>query len=57
MKKQSTKTKTTPKQNKLQTHKIIQWNCHGYKAYYDKLLLLIAELNPTDMSPRNLQKT
>ena len=28
-------------------HKIIQWNCHGYKANYDKLLLLIVELNPT----------
>ena len=28
-------------------HKIIQWNCRGYKANYDKLLLLIAELNPT----------
>ena len=23
------------------------WNCCGYKANYDKLLLLIAELNPT----------
>ena len=21
-------------------HKIIQWNCHGYKANYDELLLL-----------------
>ena len=28
-------------------HKIIQWNCHGYKANYDELLLLIAKLNPT----------
>ena len=28
-------------------HKIIQWNGHGYKANYDELLLLIAELNPT----------
>ena len=28
------------------THKIIQWNCHGYKANY-KLLLLIAELSTT----------
>ena len=28
-------------------HKIIQWNCCGYKANYDELLLLIAELNPT----------
>ena len=28
-------------------HKIIQWNCRGYKANYDELLLLIAELNPT----------
>ena len=54
MKKQSTKTKTTLKQNKLPTHRlkstihrIIQWNCHGYKANYDGLLLLIAELNLT----------
>ena len=29
------------------THEIIQWNCRGYKANYDKLLLLIAKLNPT----------
>ena len=29
------------------THKIIQWNCRGYKANYDKLLLFIAELSPT----------
>ena len=29
------------------THRIIQWNCHGYKANYDELLLLIAKLNPT----------
>ena len=29
------------------THKIIQWNCRGYKANHDELLLLIAELNPT----------
>ena len=29
------------------THKIIQWNCRGYKTNYDELLLLIAELNPT----------
>ena len=28
-------------------HKIIQWNCCGYKANYDKLLLLIAKLTPT----------
>ena len=28
-------------------HEIIQWNCCGYKANYDKLLLLIAERNPT----------
>ena len=28
-------------------HKIIQWNCCGYKANYDELLLLIAKLNPT----------
>ena len=52
--KQNTKTETTPKQNKHQTHrlksmayKIIQWNCRGYKANNDKLLRLIAELNPT----------
>ena len=29
------------------TYKIIQWNCRGYKANYDELLLLIAELNPS----------
>ena len=29
------------------THKIIHWNRCGYKANYDELLLLIAELNPT----------
>ena len=29
------------------THEIIQLNCCGYKANYNKLLLLIAELNPT----------
>ena len=28
-------------------YKIIQWNCNGYKANYDELLQLIAELNPT----------
>ena len=28
-------------------HKIIQWNCCGYIANYDELLLLIAKLNPT----------
>ena len=28
-------------------HKVIQWNCRGYKANYNELLLLIAELNPT----------
>ena len=32
---------------KSRTHKIIQWNCHGHKANYKELLLLIAELNPT----------
>ena len=32
------------------THKIIQWNCRGYKANYDELLLLIAEPNPTTIS-------
>ena len=29
------------------THKIIQWNCRGYKANYNKLQLLITEQNPT----------
>ena len=29
------------------THKIIQWNCRGYKSNYNELLLLITELNPT----------
>ena len=29
------------------THIIIQSNCCGYKANYDKLRLLIAKLNPT----------
>ena len=29
------------------TYKIIQWNCCGYKANYNELLLLISELNPT----------
>ena len=29
------------------THKIIQWNCCGYKANYNELLLLISELNLT----------
>ena len=28
------------------THRIVKWNCRGYKANYDKLLLLITELNP-----------
>ena len=29
------------------THKIIQWNCRGYKANYNELQLLITEQNPT----------
>ena len=29
------------------THKIIQWNCCGYKANYNELQLLITEQNPT----------
>ena len=29
------------------THKIIQWNCRGYKANYNELQLLITEENPT----------
>ena len=28
------------------THKIIQWNCHGYKANFNELQLLITEQNP-----------
>ena len=31
------------------THKIIQWHCHVYKANYDELILLIAELHPTSI--------
>ena len=29
------------------THKIIQWNCCGYKANDNKLQLLMTEQNPT----------
>ena len=38
------------------THKIIQWNCCGYKANYNELLLLVTELNPTILCLKETKK-